>query len=94
MRKYELMIITTVDFPHEDEKKRVELVKKLLSGQTVENIEVLDMGKKNLAYEIKKVNEGVYLLAHFSGEHISIGAIEQQIKLQPGVIRYLLTNIE
>ena len=92
MQKYELMLVTTADFPHEDEKKRTDLVKKLLSDQTISDLVIVDMGKKHLAYEIQKKTEGCYFLVTFAGEGVNIGAIEQQVKLQLMVLRYLLTK--
>jgi small subunit ribosomal protein S6 len=94
MRTYELMIVTTPDFPHEDEKKREELVSKLLHEQKIQKFEISDLGKKRLAYEIKKLEEGCYLLVTIQSDTMDLGKIEQQAKLQPVVLRYLLTRRE
>jgi small subunit ribosomal protein S6 len=93
MRTYELMIVTAPDFPHEDEKKRDELVKNLLYEQDIESVATTDFGKKRLAYEIKKVNEGCYLLVAITCNAINAAKIEQQIKLNPAVLRHLLTRV-
>jgi small subunit ribosomal protein S6 len=94
MRTYELMIVMTPDFPHEDEKKRVELVSKLLYEQQTKSVVIADLGKKRLAYEIKKLNDGCYLLVTIECDAINAAKIEQQVKLSPAVLRYLLTRRE
>lgn len=92
MRTYELMIVTVPDFPHEDEKKREALVKKLLYEQKTGNVTTTDLGKKRLAYEIKKLEEGCYFLVTIESETINAAKIEQQVKLEPVILRYLLTR--
>lgn len=94
MRKYELMVVVPVDFPHEDEKKVNDLIKKLLNGQPVEKVNATVWGKRSLAYEIKKQTEAVYLLTTFESTHVDSKKVEQQVKLEPLVLRYLLTRVE
>lgn len=91
MRTYELMLVVNPSFPHDDEKKSKELVDKLLADQDVSDLKVEVWGKKQLAYEIKKQTEAVYLLATFQSAHADSQKLEQKIKLQSDVIRYLLT---
>lgn len=91
MRTYELMLVVNPSFPHDDEKKSKELVDKLLADQDVNDLKVEVWGKKQLAYEIKKQTEAVYLLATFQANHADSQKLEQKIKLQSDVIRYLLT---
>lgn len=92
MRTYELMVVMTKDFPHEDEKQRTEAVEKLLVEQKFSKFSVADLGKKDLAYEIQKETEGCYLLATFEAETIDIKRLDQQVKLTEGILRYLLTR--
>jgi small subunit ribosomal protein S6 len=94
MQMYELMLILTPQTAIDDEKKQETLVKKLLNDQEITNLELEVWGKRTLAYEIKKQTEGIYLIATFEGKQIQVGKLEQQIKLQTDVIRYLLTKKE
>ncbi|MCX8008665.1 MAG: 30S ribosomal protein S6 [Patescibacteria group bacterium] len=94
MRQYELMVVVKNDFPHQDEKKRISLVEKLLGGQQYKDLVVEDFGKRLLAYPIKKQTEGCYLLAKFSSSQVSVAVIEQQVKLLDSVLRYLLTRTD
>lgn len=92
MRQYELMIVVKKDFPHDDEKKRKAFVEKLLTEQTYTDLAVEDFGKRELAYEIQKENEGCYLLVTFKADAVDAIRLEQQVKLTEGILRYLLTR--
>ena len=61
MNKYELALVLN---PTLDEEARTEAFNKVQDlitrfGGTIEKVD--DWGKKRLAYEIKKVNEGFYI---------------------------------
>lgn len=94
MRKYELMLVVNPSFPQDDEKKRKELVHSLLADQHLQDLEVEVWGKKQLAYEIKKQTEAIYLVVTFQARQVDSAKLEQKIKLQSEVIRYLLTRKE
>lgn len=90
-RQYELMVILRPDFGVEEKKIR-DAVTKLVGETTIKELTV--MGKKQLAYPIKKQVEGVYALAILSGKPVAVGDLERQMKLGTDVIRYLLIGKE
>lgn len=94
MRTYELMVVLHPEFPENDDKKQKEIVEKLIGDQKFSHLEVSVWGKRQLAYEIKKQTEALYLLATFQSEGVKVGIMEQQTKLQPQILRYLLTRKE
>lgn len=90
MRQYEFMLVFRPDFDTKDVKKRDSVIEKLLGQSPVKIKDVTDMGKKRLAYPIKKQEEGIYVLVILTGEAVKVGDIEKQARLQTDVIRYLL----
>lgn len=89
-RSYELMVVLR---PEVDvtEKSATELVEKLVAGEAkVASVSLL--GKKQLAYPIKKQNEGVYILAKLDGV-IHSHEIEKKVQIGNDVLRFLLTSI-
>lgn len=88
------MVVVPPDFPEGDEKKTTEFVKKLLADQTVSKLEAKVWEKRQLAYEIKKYTEAVYLLATFEADAVDSKKLDQQVKLQPLVLRFLLTKVD
>ncbi len=89
MRQYELMLVFRPDFDTKDVKARDEVIHKLIG--TFKMKDVMDMGKKRLAYPIQKIGEGNYVVAQVEGDAMNIGDMEKQSRLQTDVIRYLLT---
>ncbi len=87
-RVYELMLVLRPDFGVEEKTAR-DLVEKLIGDKKIKELTV--MGKKRLAYPIKKQSEGVYVVAIITGSPMNIGAFEKQIKLGTDVLRFLLT---
>ncbi|MBN1297774.1 30S ribosomal protein S6 [bacterium] len=45
-------------------------------------------GKRNLAYEVKKFNQGFFLLFHVDGKHDVIAELERRFRIADDVIRY------
>lgn len=92
IRTYELMLVVRPDFPVEDTKKRDDLIQKLIKGATIKDVTVL--GKKHLAYPIRKQEEGIYLLIHIEGNSMKTGDVQKEAKLGTDVIRFLLLERE
>lgn len=82
------MVVLRPDFGVEEQKVR-ELVQKLVGERLIKTMTV--MGKKQLAYPIKKHSEGVYAVCEVAGEPMDIGAFEKQAKLGTDVLRFLIT---
>lgn len=94
MNKYELVVIfkpslTDETFPIEFEKVK-DLITKY--GGTIEKID--NWGRRRLAYEIDKINEGIYEIVVFSAEPSVPAEIERSMRINESVLRYLITNQE
>lgn len=90
-RVYELMLVLRPDFGVEEKQVR-NLVEKIIGDRKIKELTI--MGKKRLAYPIKKQTEGVYVVVKIVGEPMNIGAFEKQIKLGTDVLRFLLIGKE
>ncbi|MEK7543990.1 MAG: 30S ribosomal protein S6 [Patescibacteria group bacterium] len=88
MNTYELMLIVRPDL-EVTEKKAQELVKKLLdkTGGVVTAVAV--WGKRQLAYPIKKVSEGTYILATVEGT-IKSPDLEKEARMGTDIVRFML----
>lgn len=45
-------------------------------------------GKKNLAFEVKKFHQGIFLLFHIDGNHDCIAELERRFRIADEVIRF------
>lgn len=88
-RTYELMVVVKPDV-EVTEKTATDLVKKMVGDEaTVGGVSLL--GKKQLAYPLKKYTEGQYVLARLEGKGIHVHEIEKKVQLGSEVLRYLLS---
>lgn len=86
---YEFMVLINSSVELETEKKQKDFVQKLVGADVMVN-SVSSLGKRTLAYVIKKQKEATYLVAELSG-HIKVTDIDKRAKLQDAVLRFLLT---
>lgn len=94
MKKYELCVVYSPALDEEALNTAKEGVKALIErfSGTVENVD--DWGKKRLAYEIQKVNEGIYNFITFSAETSAPAEIEARMRINEKVLRYLIVAQE
>lgn len=86
-RVYELMVVIRPDFGLEEKEVR-DLIEKLIGDRKMKDLTI--MGKKRLAYPIKKRTEGVYAVATVAGSPLKVVELEKQMKMGSDVLRYLL----
>jgi small subunit ribosomal protein S6 len=91
-REYELVYIFDSTLEEAQVNERLERFQTLI--QTPERAEaVTDVhhwGKRTLAYPIAGKETGYYVVARFETEPSLLGELERAIKLDDGVIRYLI----
>ncbi|MBQ3974092.1 MAG: 30S ribosomal protein S6 [Lachnospiraceae bacterium] len=94
MSKYELAVVVNAQIDDEARTAVVDRAKELIArfGGTVTNVD--DWGKKKLAYEIQKMNEGFYYFIQFEAEGSAIAEIESRMRIADNVIRYLCVKQE
>ena len=92
MRKYELMYIIRTDVEQEVVQSTVEKFQGIITNG-VGDISKHDlMGKRRLAYEIKKFRDGHYVLVHFNAEPAVVTELDRVLKISDEVIRHLIVN--
>lgn len=89
MTTYELMVLVAPSVDMTGDKAQADLVKKLV-GESATVKELTSLGKKQLAYAIKKQTEATYLLAILEGT-VKSYEVEKKAKLMDEVLRFLLT---
>lgn len=74
--------------------KLTEEIKKFITdaGGTVDKHE--DMGKRKLAYPIKKTRNGNYVLVEFSAQAAKLETIEHRLRTTLPIVRHLLVNMD
>lgn len=92
MRKYELMYIIRPDVEQEAVQATVEKFQGVISNGGGEITKHDVMGKRRLAYEIKKFRDGVYVLVNFTAEPAVVAELDRQLKIADEIIRHLVVS--
>jgi small subunit ribosomal protein S6 len=87
VRAYEVMVILDPSLEERTVQpsldKYLNVVRK--DGGTVENVDV--WGRRRLAYEIKKNNEGIYAVVSLTAEPATVKELDRQLGLNDSVLR-------
>ena len=93
MNKYESVIIINPNLSEEAVKALEEKFTGLINENgKVESVE--NMGKKRLAYEIKKNREGIYILFNFEAVPTFIAELERIYRITDDVIKFIVVKKE
>ena len=93
MNKYESVIIIN---PNVDEAG-IKALEEKFTGLINENgkVEKVDnMGKRKLAYEIKKCTEGTYLVFYFEAKPDSIKELERVYRITDEIMKFIVVRKE
>ena len=94
MNKYEIALVVSSKIDDEAREAVLEKVKKLIAKYGATFTDVDDQGKKRLAYEIQKMNEGYYYFIHFDAEAGVPAQIEENIRIMDNVLRFLCVRAD
>lgn len=91
MNKYELMYILNANTGDERKAQLQEKFTGIIEADgQVEKIDI--WGQRKLAYEIKKLNEGYYVLVHFESSIDVPKEIDRNLKIADEVIRHMIVR--
>ncbi len=93
-RTYEVMFIVRPDLADEEVDRLVSTVESSASaaGLTVKNVE--RMGKRRLAYLVRKFQEGQYVLLTIEGTGKGIAELERRLRVTEPVIKFLTVRVD
>lgn len=93
-RTYELMFIVRPDMAEEDQDKLISTLESAVtsSGGQVKNVE--RMGKRHLAYSVRKFRDGIYVLLTVEGSGGLIHELERRLRVTEPVIKFLTVRID
>ena len=93
MNKYESVIIVNPNVDEEGikalEKKFTDIINNDGKLEKIDNL-----GKRKLAYEVKKNNEGIYLVLTFESNAYLIEELQRNYRITDEVIKFIVIKIE
>ena len=93
-RTYELMFIVRPDMVEEDLDKLISTLEGQVTstGGTLKNVE--RMGKRRLAYIVRRFADGIYILLTVEGSGALIHELERRLRVTEPVIKFLTVRID
>lgn len=93
-RTYEVMFIVRPDLPEEEMDKLITTLQThaATAGATVENTE--KMGKRRLAYDVKKFQDGFYVLLTLAADGKAIHELERRLRVTEQVIKFITVRTD
>jgi len=93
-RTYELMFIVRPDMTDEDQDKLISTLQSVVptSGGNVQKVE--KMGKRRLAYTVRRFHEGIYILMVLEGPGAVIHELERRLRVTEPVIKFLTIRVD
>lgn len=90
MQHYELLFIVSLKL---NEVERQKLFEKITSVATACGMTITvskEVGKRRLAYPIKKESQGVYHLIEFNGEQSEVKKFDRELRLTSAILRFVI----
>src|SRR5271168_3993046 len=93
-RTYELMFIVRPDMADEDLDKLISNLETTVTSAagTVKGVD--RMGKRRLAYMVRKFREGVYILMTIEGAGPVVHELERRLRVTEPVIKFITVRID
>jgi len=94
LRTYELVLVVQPEMDEEGFDAFVSTLTGLVTDEGGQIVDVEHMGRRRLAYPIKKITEGHYVLLHLNLETPALVELERRLKLSEDVLRYLVIRMD
>jgi small subunit ribosomal protein S6 len=93
-RTYELMFIVRPDMPEEDQDKLISTLESAVSssGGAIQKVE--RMGKRRLAYSVRRFHDGIYILLVLEGSGGLVHELERRLRVTEPVIKFLTVRVD
>ena len=92
--QYELMVILNPEIDERQVPATLDRFLKVITtdGGSIDNVDI--WGKRRLAYEIQKKNEGIYAVVAFTATSAATQELDRQLKLSETVMRTKVLRAE
>ena len=94
MHKYELALVVNAKIEDDVRTAVVDKVKDYIVRANGTITDTDEWGKKRLAYEIQKMNEGFYYFIHFDAAPEAPASIEENVRIMDNVLRFLVVRVD
>jgi small subunit ribosomal protein S6 len=90
MRDYEAMFVFHPDLAEEKLNESIKAVEKIIQDNAKGRLHTENLGKKTLAFPIRKLNEGYYVNYDFEAPPAAIEKIKAGLKHSDDILRFVI----
>ena len=94
MQKYEMTVVFKSTLEEDAFKAEHDQIISMLERFEGKIEKIDDWGKRRLAYEIQKTNEGIYRFITFTAPAGAVAEIESRMRIRENLLRYLIIKNE
>lgn len=94
MNKYESVIIIKPNLSEEEKNNEINKYKEMYEKFSNEDVNVENLGKKRLAYEVRGNKEGDYTIFNFYANSEDIAEVERSMRIDDNVIKFITVKSE
>jgi small subunit ribosomal protein S6 len=89
LREYETVFVLHPTYEEKEFEAEIQAVSDLITASGGSIIEVDRWGRRRLAYDIKKVHEGIYTLLRYKSDPGVLKDIERRFRMNERMLRYM-----
>ncbi len=94
LKHYETMFILKPTLVEEDIKDKLAFYQEVITKSGGEVVNTLDMGHRNLAYEIQKHKRGYYFVIYFTAHADVVLELERLYRINEDILRFMILKYE
>jgi small subunit ribosomal protein S6 len=94
VRNYEVVFIAAPTLTSEELDAFINHAETVIEGKNGKVVKVDNLGKKSLAYKIKKFREGYYVVLSIEAEGGAIAELERRFRVTDFIIRFISVRID
>ena len=94
MELYESLFIIRPSVSDEETKALIDKMKSVADKTGAEFIKAENLGKKKLAYEVRRERKGTYAYFYFKGPGPVVGELERAYRLEDSILKFLSVRLE
>ena len=92
MKNYEIMFILSTQLTDEEKQAKVKFVEETLAKSEAAEIKTEVWGERQLAYPIKKKENGYYVLTTFQIDGIKLAEVEARLNIEESILKYMIVK--
>ena len=94
MREYETTVIVQPEISDEGTEAIMTKLDAVLADQGSTRLMCNDLGKRKLAYEVRKFQKGHYYVLSFLDEGKVVSELERSLRIEESVLRFMTVKVE